>query len=424
MSAFLQSLADSFTGSTRQRHLLDSVLQKGLPTTRDEAWKYTSLRALERRCFVLSPQEPVTIDFAEIAHIPTPRLVFVNGRPAFNLSELSVLAEGTQVRSLSSVQQQAPETLGFLKRRFNEDNEVFAQLNAALVDEGVLIQLDESIQPNTVLHLVFISSPITTENKTDYFWNHRHLIELRRNARLTLIEHHLHLDNSAHFSNTLTHIHLSKGAKLIHARIQNDSPRATHFLRSDAVLAPHAHYQRLDLELGAALSRHELNVRLEGRHAQLNANGILLANARRHIDTRLAIDHITGHTQADLLWRGMATGYSRAVFHGGIHIRPNADGSQANLSNKNVLLSENAEIDTQPTLTIEADEVKASHGATVGQLDAQALFYLRSRGIEQSQAATMLANAFCHVPLAALNDELIQIVSPYLNNALQQAGIG
>jgi len=423
MSAFLQSLADHFNGSVQQRHWLDSVLQNGLPTVRDEAWKYTSLRALERRNFVASPQQPVNIDHSVISRIPAPRLVFINGRAALELSDVSALTEGMQVRTLSSVQKQTPEALRFLKRRFNHHDEVFAQLNAAFVDEGVLIQLDESVQSNTILHLVFISSPVFTENKTDYFWNHRHLIELRRNAALTLVEHHLHLGDSAHFSNTLAHIHLSKGAKLTHVRIQNDSPKATHFLRSDAVLAPNAQYQRLDLELGSALSRHELNVRLEGRHAQLQANGVLLGNARRHIDTRLAIDHIAGHTKAQLLWRGIATAYSRAVFHGGIHIRPNADGSQADLSNKNLLLSANAEIDTQPTLTIEADEVKASHGATVGQLDNQALFYLRSRGIEQNQAATMLAQAFCHAPLTLLHDELIQIVSPYLNHALQQTGI-
>jgi len=423
MSAFLQSLADSFNGSVQQRHLLDSVLQNGLPTTRDEAWKYTSLRALERRGFILSPRQPINIGHSVIEHIPAPRLVFINGRPALNLSDLSLLAEGMQVRTLSSVQKQASETLRFLKRRFNHSDEIFAQLNAALVDEGILIQLDDAVQPNATLHLVFISTPITTEHKVDYFWNHRHLIELRRNANLTLVEHHFHLSGSAHFANTLAHIHLSKEAKLTHIRIQNDSPKATHFLRSDAVLAPKARYQRLDVELGAGLSRHELNVRLEGPHAKLNANGILLGNARRHLDTRLAIDHIAGQTQAQLLWRGIATAYSRAVFHGGIHIRPQADGSQADLSNKNLLLSANAEIDTQPTLTIEADEVKASHGATVGQLDAQALFYLRSRGIEQKQAATLLAQAFCQAPLAEFNNELIQIVAPYLNHALQQSGI-
>jgi len=423
MSAFLQSLAADFKGDMRQRHLLDSVLKNGLPTTRDEAWKYTSLRALERRSFVLSTAQAVDINCAQLSHIPTPRLVFINGYPALGLSDLSALAEGVQVRTLSSVQKQAPETLRFLKRRFNQSDEVFAQLNAALVNDGVLIQLDEAVQMNAALHLVFISTPISKENKSDYFWNHRHLIELRRSAALTLVEHHLHLGDSAHFANTLAHIHLSKGAKLIHTRIQNDSQRATNLLRSDAVLAPHAQYQRLDLELGSALSRHELNVRLEGRHAQLTANGILLGNARRHLDTRLGIDHIAGHTQANLLWRGMATAFSRAVFHGGIHIRPGADGSQADLSNKNLLLSANAEIDTQPTLTIEADEVKAAHGATVGQLDAQALFYLRSRGIEQTQAAVMLAQAFCHIPLASLNDELLKIVTPYLNQALQQAGM-
>src|SRR5690606_24334193 len=154
----------------------------------------------------------------------------------------------------------------------------------------------------------------------------------------------------------------------------------------DAVLARQAQYRRFDLELGAALSRHELNVRLEGDGARLLANGVLLGDGRRHVDTRLGIEHIARDTACELLWRGTASGRSKVVFHGGIGIRPGADGTDAMLSNKNLLLSADAEIDTQPVLVIDADEVQAAHGATVGQLDADAQFYLRSRGIPQAQA--------------------------------------
>ena len=158
-----------------------------------------------------------------------------------------------------------------------------------------------------------------------------------------------------------------------------------------------------DLELGAGLSRHELNVRLEGDGARLVANGVLLADGKRHLDTRLGIEHIARDTACELLWRGLGADRGRAVFHGGITIREGADGTDANLSNKNLLLSANAEVDTQPVLVIHADEVKAAHGATVGQIDPTALFYLRSRGIPAEQARAMLTAAFCREVLGALD---------------------
>jgi Fe-S cluster assembly protein SufD len=160
----------------------------------------------------------------------------------------------------------------------------------------------------------------------------------------------------------------------------------------------------IDLELGAALSRHELNVRLEGEGAALTANGILFADGKRHLDTRLGIEHIARNTSCNLLWRGLGAGRGRAVFHGGIVIREGADGSNAKLSNKNLLLSAQAEIDTQPVLVIHADEVQAAHGATVGQLDPNALFYLRSRGLSEADARALLTAAFCREVLASIDD--------------------
>jgi Fe-S cluster assembly protein SufD len=215
------------------------------------------------------------------------------------------------------------------------------------------------------------------------------------------------------------HVHLAAGSQLRHARVQDDASRGTLIARTDAVLARDATYQRVDLELGATLSRHELNVRLEGEGARLAANGVLLADGRRHLDTRLGIEHIARDTACDLVWRGLAAGRGRAVFHGGITIRAGADGSDARLSNKNLLLSEGAEIDAQPVLEIHADEVKAAHGATVGRLDEGALFYLRSRGLPATEARRLLTAAFCRETLSVLDDAaLIDVLGVQLDAAL------
>ncbi|MCC7634567.1 Fe-S cluster assembly protein SufD [Stenotrophomonas rhizophila] len=419
MSALLDSLASGFAGSDARRAELDAALQAGLPGPRSEAWKYTSLRQLERRSFSPAPLAAAAVDPTLLADIPSPRLVFVNGRPSEALSDVSTLPPGVQLQRLSAALAAGDDALRFLGRRFERSEEVFARLNAALADEGALVRVDEDVQVELPLQLVFVS----VAGDADLAWHHRHLIELRRGATLGVVEHHLHVGDAAHLGNTLVHVHLAQDAVLSHARVQADGVRATALLRTDAVLARNAQYRRVDLELGAALSRHELNVRLEGDNARLTANGVLLGNGRRHVDTRLGIEHIARDTASQMLWRGVAAQRSRVVFHGGIHIRAGADGTDANLSNKNLLLSADAEIDTQPTLVIDADDVKAAHGATVGQLDANALFYLRSRGLPADQARQLLSAAFCREPLNVLDARLTEQLSRQLDLALARAGM-
>ncbi|KAB7771980.1 Fe-S cluster assembly protein SufD [Xanthomonas maliensis] len=418
MNALLESLAQGFCGSDARRAELDAALQAGLPGPRAEAWKYTSLRQLERRSFRPAPLVPTLVDAAALDEIPAPRLVFVNGRPSSALSDLSGLADGVQVQALSTLQT-SDSAWQLLGRRFDGNDAVFARLNAALADEGVVVRVDDGARIDLPLQLVFVG----VAGEQDLAWHHRHLIELRAGASLQVVEHHLSIGDAAHLSNGVMHVHLSQEATLSHARVQGDGVRATTLLRTDAVLARNAHYQRVDLELGAGLSRHELNVRLEGDHARLLANGVLLGNGRRHVDTRLGIEHIARDTACELLWRGVGADRSRLVFHGGIHIRAGADGTDARLSNKNLLLSANAEIDTQPVLVIDADEVQAAHGATVGQLDDNALFYLRSRGLPAEQAQRLLSAAFCHEPLRALGSPLVDLLAIQLDRALNSAGV-
>jgi Fe-S cluster assembly protein SufD len=408
MSALLDSLADGFHGDTERRADLDAALRDGLPGPRSEAWKYTSLRALERRAF--APTMPVLadIDPALLAGIPAPRLVFVNGRCDARYSDATGLPAGVELLPLSQVMGSGDlRASNFLTRRYERSDEVFARLNAALADDGAVLRIAEGIQVALPVHLAFVGVP----TEADAAWHSRHLIELRAGASATVVEHHLSAGEHANLANALTHVHLASGSKLLHARIQDESMGATLLTRTDAVLARDANYQRIDLELGSALSRHELNARLEGNGARLSASGVLLATGRRHVDTRLGIEHIGRDTVCDLFWRGLAAGRGRAVFHGGIVIRPGADGSDARLSNKNLLLSDTAEIDTQPVLEIYADEVKAAHGATVGQLDPTAMFYLRSRGLPEPEARRLLTTAFCREVTAA-------VASPALRDTL------
>lgn len=410
MSALLDSFADAFArfdardaaglGDARS-DAMAAALRDGLPGARVEAWKYTSLRALERRSFANGDDAlPASMPPA-VQAIPAPRMVFVNGRYASEWSDTQGLSDGVSLEPLSHVLRDGDaREANMLARRFDRADEIFARLNAALADEGVVLRVDAGVAVEACVHLVFVGIPASTDRSRHL----RHLIDLRNDASLSVIEHHITEGEHRHLFNHLMHVHLGHGARLQHARLQNDAAGATLIARTDAVLAREAEYRRLDLELGAALSRHEFNVRLEGEGARLQANGVLLADGRRHVDTRLGIEHIARDTACQLVWRGLGSGRGRAVFHGGITIREGADGSDADLSNKNLLLSADAEIDTQPVLVIHADEVKAAHGATVGQIDPASLFYLRARGIPQAQARALLTSAFCRETLAVLND--------------------
>ena len=406
MAALLDSLAAGFEGDAGwRRESLDAALRDGLPLVRSEAWKYTPLRALERRSFAPVPDHAPAFDAAVLEAIPAPRMVFVNGRFDAARSELAALPGTVHLRTLAdTLADPDPRAGNFMQRRYLHKDEVFARLNAALAREGMVLRFEENARLAQPLHLVFVGTP----GDTDLASHVRHFVELRRGAEATIVEHYLSAGAHANLGNTLTHVHLAQGAVLRHYRVQEEAVRATLVTRTDAVLARDAQYQRLDLELGAGLSRHELNVRLEGEGAMLLANGVELATGKRHLDTRLAVEHIAGKTACDLSWRGIGAGRGRAVFHGGITIRAGADGTDANLSNRNLLLSDQAEIDSQPVLEIHADEVKAAHGTTVGQLDPTAMFYLRSRGIPEAEARSLLTSAFCREVLALVDDPALR----------------
>jgi Fe-S cluster assembly protein SufD len=410
-------------GAARSAQLA-AALADGLPGARAERWRQTSLRALERRAFSPLPageQDGVTLlaqytdaklaggaDAApwivlllSLAEREIPCLVFVNGSWQPQLSRLENLPDGVSLEPLSQALARGDaRELDFLARRFDAADETFARLNAAFALDGLLLRVAAGVQCATPLALVMLGE----RSGADRAVHLRHCVELGEGAGLTLFEYQLAASPQAHLLNSLSQLHLRRGARLAHVRVQSEDAGATLLTRSDAVLGSEAGYRRIDLELGAALSRHELNVALHGNAAQVRADGVLLADGRRHVDTRLNIDHVARDTRSEMTWRGLGAERGRAVFHGGILIRAGADGTSAQLSNKNLLLSANAEIDTQPVLEIHADEVQAAHGATVGQLDETALFYLRSRGVPEAQARTLLTLAFCRVVLDGLED--------------------
>lgn len=400
-----------------RRENLAAFAAAGLPDTRMEAWKYTALRALAQRRFANGDAQAATraVDPSVFAlpGVDGPRLVFVNGVFRADLSALDSLPPGLTLQPLSQALRQDAEALRFaLSRHEAEQGDACVHLNAALAADGVVLRLAAGAKVAAPLHLVFLGAPA----EDDLAWHLRNLVELGEGAELTLVEHHAASGEQQHLGTLVNDVALRDGAVLQLVLLQQAAGGSTLIRRGKLHLGKQAQATAHVLELGGALVRHDLRAELAGDGARFATRGVFMPRGRQHVDTQLAIHHRALGTASDSVWRGVADQRGRGVFRGAIRVAPGADGSDASLSNKNLLLSPNAEIDTKPELEIHADEVKAAHGATVGQLDERSLFYLRSRGIPLEEARALLTAAFCRavlddLPRAALRGHLAALLA-------------
>ena len=381
----------------------------GLPDTRVEAWKYTALRALGQRRFVSgdadAPSRAVDPAALVLPGVVGPRLVFVNGQFRADLSLLDALPPGLALMPLSQALRGDAEwlraALGREGGQAPDAADAFARLNAASALEGVVLRVAPGSVIRQPVQMVFVGAAAGS----DLAWHARNVIELGERAELDLVEQHVGFGEPAHLATLVSDVTLREGAVLHQVVLQQAAPASSLIRRTRLSLYAQARASLHLLELGAALARHELQAELAGDGAQLDTRGVFMPHGRQHIDTQLVIRHQAVNTRSSSIWRGVASDRARGVFRGAILVAPGADGSDASLSNKNLLLSPGAEIDTKPELEIHADEVKAAHGATVGQLDQRALFYLRSRGLPLAEACALLTAAFCRAVLDDLPNE-------------------
>jgi Fe-S cluster assembly protein SufD len=263
-------------------------------------------------------------------------------------------------------------------------------LNAAFCDDGLLIELDagsEIAEPVYVVH-------VTTGRNQSPALHSRIIVEAGRDARAILLEHHVGLSAREAYVNCVTDVQLGEGARLEHYRIQEESAQSFHFAHLDARLGERASLVDHRVALGGALDRTDIDIHLDGPGAEVRLHGLFVADDRRHVDTHTRVDHVAPRTFSDEDYRGLAGDHGRGVFNGKVVVHRDAQQIEARQSNRNLLLSPDAEIDTKPELEIYADDVKCSHGATTGQIDPTALFYLRSRAIPEAEARSLLTHAF------------------------------
>ena len=408
--------------------------EHGFPTSRDEDWKYTRTAALEKRAFSCEAADgAVAIDkinaLLQVESV-APRLVFINGRCFPALSQLDNLPDGVSFSGLNEVLRSNPEAL---KGLFGEvailDRHPFAALNTAFADDGAYLSIAGGTVAEQPLHAVFI----TTAAQDGHVTHPRILVRAGDNSQVTLVERYIALGDAVHprgheyFTNAVTEIKLGDNAVLDHYRVQEEGAKAFHVGGVHVHQGRDSRFHSHGVSLSNALLRNDIDVQLAACGAHCELIGLYLAAGRQHVDIHTRIDHLQPHGTSNEFYKGILDGHGRGVFNGKVIVHPDAQKTDARQVNQNLLLSDDAEADTKPQLEIYADDVKCSHGATVGQLDADAVFYLRSRGVDEAAARRMLTHAFAseiieQVKLPALRAYLDNAVMARLPHATQSEG--
>ena len=370
------------------------VRDQGLPNITLEDWKYTSLTGLQQSAMRGATRaDGLHISAADIAALAlsttsTLRVVLVNGCWRADLSRLDGLPAGVRVHSVAALAEHDPERLASLLEADAEAGSTFQALNTALLGDGVVIEIDAGVQLREPLHLVMLGSG------TELLRGPRVLVRAARDSDLRLIEEYLSLDATSGLTNSVCEVNLGSGATLYHHRLANESLDSAHIGRIAVHVADHGNYISDSLAFGGQLTRVDIDVALSGRGARCRLNGLFVAGGEQHIDHHTRVEHRVGDTHSSELYRGILDGRSRGVFNGKVLVARDAQQITAQQTSNNLLLSRLAEVDTKPELEIYADDVSCTHGATVGELDHAALFYLRSRGISAAAARALLTYAF------------------------------
>ena len=381
-----------------------------LPERKDEAWRYTPVSFLDQAAYRPLADGPfddlVIADIGELllADHDGDRLVFVNGYLAPALCRLEGASEGIALRSLAGGLGEVSAGMRAHLGTIAEQRHVFSALNTALMSDGALIHVPSGTlveKPVEILH-------ISVGGRDAGICHPRHLIVLEDHARVEIVERYCSLGDAACFNNMTVEVALGAGSELVHARMQEENANSQHLSDLQVRLGERSRYRLVLVALGGAWSRSDVRVGFEGEGAEAELDGLMLAGDKQLNDVHLDIRHEVPYCTSRENFKGILDGKGRVVFDGRILVARDAQKTDAQLSNDNLLLSRSAEVDTKPQLEIFADDVKCSHGTTVGELDSDMLFYLRSRGIPQAQATQMLCQGFAREVLDRLPSESLR----------------
>ena len=380
-----------------RQQAMERFTQLGFPTARrgNEPWKYTNVAPIAQSSFTLD----AAVSVETLAHLKRlapwreswPRLVFIDGRYAEKLSSFDSLPPGVHVQSLAHALASNPAPLEpHLGHIAPWADDAFIALNTAFLTDGALL----SIAPQAVLKQPVHIMHVVTDRAGAIAAHPRALVIAGAGSRATIIETFVSISSAGYFTNAVTEIIAAPGANITHAKLMLEGAAAFHVGGLYVRQAGDSSFASASISSGAALARNNLAVLLEASGASCDLSGLYLTAGSQHLDNSLMVDHAAPNTTSLQLYKGILDGKSRAVFAGRVLVREGALKTDASQRNKNLLLSRGAEVDTKPSLEIFADDVRCSHGATAGEIDQSALFYLMSRGLTPAAARSMLVHAF------------------------------
>jgi len=376
-----------------RRRSIERFGELGLPSAKSAAWKYTNPAALSRSEFVEAPAPPIERrDVEPLLYPGCAALVFVNARFAPSLSRLEGLPEELLAGSLREAIAEQPARVAELGAHLDAVDQPLAALNTALFEDGAVLWAPKGLTVATPIQILYLAAgdgpPFVTYPRT--------LVVAGAASQLTVVESFAALGDGAYWSCAASEIVAGQDAHVDHYKVQRESLAALHTSAQEVVLGRGAQVSSHAFSLGAGLARHDIHGVLAGEGADANLNGLYMVRGEQHCDTHMRVDHRAAHCASHELYKGVLDGAARAVFDGLIHVHPGAQKTDAKQTNRNLLLSRDALVNTNPQLLIFADDVKCTHGSTVGELDADAVFYLRSRGIGVEAATSLLTYAFAH----------------------------
>lgn len=379
---------------------IEHFAEHGFPRQRLEEWKFTNLSRLTKTVFAEArpAANGMTREaFADLGldGVPAHLMVFVNGRLWPDLSDIGPLGAGVTLTSLAKALETDPDLIERLlagaRQSFDAGRaQALASLNTAFMADGAVIRLDEGAAPARPVHLLYLGLP----EGTPVLLPVRNLFLAEAGASATIFETYAGLSDRPYWTNAVTQVAVGEDAAINHFKLQSESLSAFHTASTDLMLGRNASYTSFLMSVGGELSRHEIRARFAGAGVRCALKGISLARGRQHMDNTTRIEHLQPGGFTNEIYKSAVDDRAHAVFQGKIRVAPGAQKTNAYQLNQNLLLSEKAQADSKPELEILADDVKCSHGATVGELDKEALFYLRSRGLDESAARALLIAAF------------------------------
>jgi Fe-S cluster assembly protein SufD len=369
----------------------------GFPTVRDEEWRFTNIAPIANAEFAAAPAETARVNeesLTEFVYSDAPnRIVVVNGRFSRELSRVQALPNGVRVGSLAAaVTEHADVVPRYLGQLAEFGTKSFTALNTALAVDGVYVHVPDGIVLEQPLHLLFVSLP--GNGSLPMMTNVRALVVAGDRSQVRIVETYVGAPGAAYFTNTVTELFAGEGAVVDHYKVQQESFAAFHVASMHVHAGRNANFSSHSFSLGAKIVRNDVTALLDGEGAECTLNGLYLADGDRLVDNHTVIDHAKAHCPSHEIYKGILGGKARAVFNGKIVVRQDAQKTDAKQTNRALLLSDNASINTKPQLEIFADDVKCTHGAAIGQIDEDAIFYLRARGLTYFEARDMLIHAF------------------------------